>query len=121
MKATSAIPKVSPIAARAEGSLSTRVERLPSGVTLEMRAFKPPVHGPGGVGTCVHCPAVETGPPAANRRHYQPHCARTDRPTGGSLAIQPGSEFAFGTRGGKSSQRWSPKTGWAIQLVDRSD
>ena len=63
MKATSATPFTSPIAATAEGKPNATVLRLPCGPIREMRAVCPLVYEPTGGTTCLHCPAVEWVPP----------------------------------------------------------
>src|SRR6202790_4823024 len=60
---TSATPIVPPAGLKVEGNPEATVVRVPLGLILEIRAFGPPVQGPGGVGTWVPLPPFLFVPP----------------------------------------------------------
>src|ERR1700676_4542548 len=68
---TSATPIVPPAMLKVEGNPEATVVRVPLELILEIRAFGPPVQGPGGEGTCVHCPAVLFVPPVPASATYK--------------------------------------------------
>src|SRR5258708_3608736 len=68
---TSATPIVPPAGLKVEGNPEATVVLVPLGLILEIRAFGPPVQGPGGGGTWVHGRAVLVLPPTPASATYK--------------------------------------------------